>query len=90
MSGCAYGIRERRLYGPAISPFRVFRLLPAMERPFDSLFLALPIADQRALLERALAVECDIDPLILRSRLLRQRGAHTWGLAVEQELLPLF
>lgn len=61
-----------------------------MERPFDSLFFALPVGDQRALLERALAVECDIDPLILRGRLLRQRGDHGRGLAIEQELLPLF
>jgi hypothetical protein len=61
-----------------------------MERPSDSLFFALPIDGQRALLERALALECDIDPLILRSRLLRQRGALVMSQAVEQELLPLF
>ena len=94
MSGCAYGIRRWRLYGPAISPCWAFCFLSpfpvAMERPFDSLFFALPVGDQRALLERALAVECDIDPLILRGRLLRQRGAQSWALAVEQELLPLF
>lgn len=62
----------------------------AMERPFDSLFFALPVGDQRALLERALAVECDIDPLILRGRLLHQRGDHLSGLAIDRELLPLF
>jgi hypothetical protein len=35
-------------------------------------------------------LDCDIDPLILRMRVLRRRGA--WGLVVclEQELLPLF
>lgn len=74
--------------------YRAFRVLPpatvAMERPFDSLFFALPVGDQRALLERALAVECDIDPLILRGRLLHHRGDHRGGLAIEQELLPLF
>lgn len=41
-------------------------------------------------LSRCWQLDCDIDPLILRVRLLRQRGA--WGLALclEEELLPLF
>ena len=56
----------------------------------QSLWKDLPIPGQRALLERALALECDIDPLSLRSRLLRQRGALVMSQAVEQELLPLF
>jgi hypothetical protein len=86
----------RRLVQPMASlwsghhPFSGLPLPVAMERPFDSLFFALPVDDQRALLERALAHDCDIDPLILRGRLLRQRGSHTWALAVDQELLPLF
>ncbi len=44
----------------------------------------------RRLLERALARECDIDPLILRARLLRRQGAALQALCLEQELLPLF
>lgn len=44
----------------------------------------------RLLLERALALECDIDPMILRARLLRRQGAALQALCLEQELLPLF
>jgi hypothetical protein len=40
--------------------------------------------------ERALALECDLDPMILRARLLRQQGAAPQARCVEQELLPLF
>jgi hypothetical protein len=34
--------------------------------------------------------ECDIDPLILRARLLRHQGLQSQARAVEQEVRPLF
>jgi len=40
--------------------------------------------------ERALALECDLDPMILRARQLRQLGAMPQARCLEQELLPLF
>ena len=49
-----------------------------------------PGLSARRHLSRCWRRDCDIDPLILRARQLRRRGA--WGLAkcLEQELLPLF
>ena len=44
----------------------------------------------RAHLERCLQQDCDIDPMILRMRLLRHRGSLPQALSLEQELLPLF
>ncbi|MEB3165852.1 MAG: hypothetical protein VKO65_04205 [Cyanobacteriota bacterium] len=44
----------------------------------------------RELLERCLACECDIDPMILRARLLRHHGALIQARCLEQELMPLF
>ncbi|MDA0291335.1 MAG: hypothetical protein O2922_05020 [Cyanobacteria bacterium] len=41
-------------------------------------------------LECCLNQECDIDPLILRLRNLRSRGAWAEVNCLEQELLPLF
>jgi hypothetical protein len=35
-------------------------------------------------------MECDIDPMILRARLLRREGWFPQARCVEQELLPLF
>lgn len=49
-----------------------------------------PIARQRLHLERCWQLECDIDPMILRARLLRHQGALPQASCVEQELLPLF
>jgi len=40
--------------------------------------------------ERALDLECDLDPMILRARLLRQQGSAPQARCLEQELLPLF
>jgi hypothetical protein len=45
---------------------------------------------QRYHLARCWQCDCDIDPLILRARQLRRRGAHGQALCLEQELLPLF
>ncbi|MFM7676094.1 MAG: hypothetical protein ACKO5F_11040 [Synechococcus sp.] len=50
----------------------------------------LTTAQQHALLESCWPLECDIDPIILRARLLRRRGSHPQALSLEQELLPLF
>jgi hypothetical protein len=41
-------------------------------------------------LNRCWALECDIDPMILRARQLRHQGALPQASCVEQELLPLF
>ena len=40
--------------------------------------------------ERSLELECDLDPMILRARLLRQQGSTPQARCLEQELLPLF
>lgn len=44
----------------------------------------------RAHLERCLEHDCDMDPMILRMRLLRQLGAPLQADCLEQELQPLF
>jgi hypothetical protein len=49
-----------------------------------------PIPDPRAHLERCWREDCDLDPMILRLRLLRRRGADPQARSLEQELLPLF
>jgi hypothetical protein len=49
-----------------------------------------PIPDPRTHLERCWQEDCDIDPMILRLRLLRRRGAMPQARSLEQELLPLF
>jgi hypothetical protein len=41
-------------------------------------------------LERCWRQECDIDPMILRMRLLRHQGSLPQAQSLEQELLPLF
>jgi hypothetical protein len=41
-------------------------------------------------LVRCWRLECDIDPLILRVRLLHGRGARRLAISLEQELLPFF
>lgn len=48
-----------------------------------------PIDDPNLHLERCWCLECDIDPMILRLRLLRQRGCLPQVRCLEQELLPL-
>ena len=44
----------------------------------------------RRLLDRCWNDDCDIDPLILRTRLLRNLGRWRQARCLEQELLPLF
>jgi hypothetical protein len=51
---------------------------------------ALTPDDLRRRFERSLELECDLDPMILRARMLRQRGALPQARCLEQELLPLF
>jgi hypothetical protein len=50
---------------------------------------ALTPDDLRRRLELSLDLECDLDPMILRARLLRQRGALPQARCLEQELLPI-
>ena len=49
-----------------------------------------PRPERRAYLERCWQQECDIDPMILRMRLLRHQGALPQAACLEQELQPLF
>lgn len=49
-----------------------------------------PIDHPSLHLERCWLLDCDIDPMILRLRLLRQRGCFPQVRCLEQELLPLF
>ncbi|MBU6353995.1 MAG: hypothetical protein KGQ81_03445 [Cyanobacteria bacterium REEB498] len=51
---------------------------------------ALTPDELRQRFERAFDLECDLDPMILRARLLRQRGSNPQARCLEQELLPLF
>lgn len=51
---------------------------------------ALSSEDLRRRFERAFVLECDLDPMILRARLLRRQGAMPQARCLEQELLPLF
>ena len=48
-----------------------------------------PIDHPRLHLERCWLLYCDIVPMILRLRLLRQRGCLPQVRCLEQELLPL-
>ena len=49
-----------------------------------------PLAERRSLLERCWQQDCDIDPMILRMRLLRHLGALPQADCLEEELQPLF
>jgi hypothetical protein len=51
---------------------------------------ALTPDELRQRFERAFDLDCDLDPMILRARLLRQRGSNPQARCLEQELLPLF
>ena len=73
------GPARRRLYLPAIS-----LSAPAMAIPRE------PVPEPRQHLERCWGQECDIDPMIVRMRLLRHLGSLPQALSLEQELLPLF
>ena len=47
------------------------------------------LEQSRRLLDRCWQDECDIDPLILRSRLLRRWGRWRQARSLEQEVLPI-
>jgi hypothetical protein len=51
---------------------------------------ALTPDDLRRRFERALDLECDLDPMILRARQLRRQQQLPQARCLEQELLPLF
>ena len=51
---------------------------------------ALTPDELRRRFERSLALECDLDPMILRARQLRLQGSMPQAHCLEQELLPLF
>ena len=55
------------------------------QRPFFS----SPLDQQRNRLDSCWQLDCDIDPLILRARLLHRRGDVSWALGLEQEVLPI-
>jgi hypothetical protein len=48
-----------------------------------------PIEEPDLHLVRCWQLECDIDPMILRLRLLRSRGCLPQARCLEQELMPL-
>jgi hypothetical protein len=78
MSICSHPILRRRQY------------LPANTSPPPTMQAAPDPRRFRGHLERCWCQECDIDPLILRLRLLRLSGAAAQARCLEQELLPLF
>ena len=49
-----------------------------------------PPPEPRPYLELCWLQDCDIDPMILRMRLLRHRGAQHQADSLEQELEPMF
>jgi hypothetical protein len=51
---------------------------------------APPLSAALQRLERCLARDCDIDPMILRARRLRHVGALPLACSIEEELQPLF
>lgn len=62
--------------------------LPWESRGEESVDDGLRVVRQR--LEHCLSLDCDIDPMILRARTLRQRGSRSEARWLEEELLPLF
>jgi hypothetical protein len=50
----------------------------------------VPPSEPRPYLELCWLQDCDIDPMILRMRLLRHRGALHQADSLEQELEPMF
>lgn len=76
----------RHLYGPAISSKRE-RLPPLVmvkRRPSSD-----SLDSQRRRLDRCWSAECDIDPLILRRRLLYRQGHWLQARGIEQEVHPI-
>ena len=65
------------------------RALPC--RPMDPSFpFSLAVDHWRQRFELAWDKECDIDPIILRTRLLRLQGRWQQARCLDQELLPYF
>ena len=52
-------------------------------------FFSSPLDQQRDQLDGCWQLECDIDPLILRARVLPRRGEVNWAVGLEQEVLPI-
>jgi hypothetical protein len=73
------GLGRSRPYLPAIALSALAMAIPSQ-----------PLPDPRYHLERCWGEECDIDPMILRLRLLRHLGSLPQARSLEQELLPLF
>ena len=54
-----------------------------------SRFSTSPLDQQRDQLDGCWELDCDIDPLILRARVLHRRGEGNWAVGLEQEVLPI-
>ena len=52
-------------------------------------FFSSPLDQQRDQLDLCWQFDCDIDPLILRARVLHRRGEVNWAVGLEQEVLPI-
>ena len=52
-------------------------------------FFSSPLDQQRDQLDLCWRLDCDIDPLILRARVLHRRGKVNWAMGLEQEVLPI-
>ena len=52
-------------------------------------FFSSPLDQQRVQLDCCWQLECDIDPLILRARVLHRRGEVNGAVGLEQEVLPI-
>jgi hypothetical protein len=70
------------------SDHHCLRGLPRSLMP-ERLFTGRTPDDWRQLFECSLTAECDLDPMILRARLLRSQGDVPQARSLEQELLPL-
>ena len=55
----------------------------------QSRFFSSPLDHQRDQLDLCWQLDCDIDPLILRARVLHRRGEVNWAVGLEQEVLPI-
>ena len=74
MSLFNHSFPRRHLYCPAM----------AKRRPFSD-----SLEQLRRQLDRCWRYECDIDPLILRERLLRSQGRRLHARCIEQEVQPM-
>ena len=52
-------------------------------------FFSSPLDQKRDQLDVCWKLDCDIDPLILRARVLHRRGDVSCALGLEQEVLPI-